>query len=251
VPNFYSANIRVIDCVRDSLLDTLPLTGFGCSKVMSNSDGSRLYCINDPYVSIINVGNHQIQFNDKTGSSPTDMCYLPSRTQVYVSNGGDNTVSVIDDMTHRVTATIGVGEGATALTVAPERGRVYCACEWACDIYVIDALVGIQEPVKPVSLLRPALELYPNPCRGRLNLSFGGDIARDGRTKAPIRIDLYDVAGRQVKEWRLPAAGNGGAAAVHTSLDLKGLANGVYYVTLGTGSTRWSKQYRAKIVVQR
>jgi hypothetical protein len=67
----------------------------------------------------------------------------------------------------------------------------------------------------------------------------------------PLRIDLHDVTGRLVREWQPSSQGNDGVVALHTSLDLSGLANGVYYVSVRPNSTVRTTSYRAKIVLER
>jgi YVTN family beta-propeller protein len=44
---------------------------------------------------------------------------------VYVTNSGDNTVSVIDTATNTVTATVKVGYYPDGIAVSPDRTRVY------------------------------------------------------------------------------------------------------------------------------
>jgi YVTN family beta-propeller protein len=57
---------------------------------------------------------------------------------VYVANGTDGTVSVIDTATNKVTATIKVGEAPSALAISPDGNRVYVANGGSNTVSVIN-----------------------------------------------------------------------------------------------------------------
>jgi len=61
------------------------------------------------------------------GRSPCAVAVDPDTRAVYVANRDDNTVSVIDSVTHVVTATIPVGQGPCAVAVDPTTHIVYTA----------------------------------------------------------------------------------------------------------------------------
>jgi YVTN family beta-propeller protein len=66
----------------------------------------------------------------------------PDRSKVYVTNQGDNTVSVIDTATNTVTATIPVGSGPSGVAVTPDGTKVYVANAFfgfGTNVSVIDA----------------------------------------------------------------------------------------------------------------
>ena len=56
----------------------------------------------------------------------------------YITNSGDNTVSVINTSTNKVIATIPVDNGPNALTVTPDGGNVYVANGGSASVSVID-----------------------------------------------------------------------------------------------------------------
>jgi YVTN family beta-propeller protein len=58
------------------------------------------------------------------GKSPWGVAINPTNNLVYVTNGGSNTVSVIDD-TATVVATIPVGDGPYGVAINPTNGLVY------------------------------------------------------------------------------------------------------------------------------
>ena len=62
----------------------------------------------------------------------------PNNDMVYVANQTDNTVSVINGNTNRVTATIGVGDQPEAVAVDPTNDMVYVANYVDDTVSVID-----------------------------------------------------------------------------------------------------------------
>ena len=59
------------------------------------------------------------------GKDPMGVAVDPDTRTVYVANGGDNTVSVIDASTRTVTATVPVGRGPRGVAVDPGTHTVY------------------------------------------------------------------------------------------------------------------------------
>jgi YVTN family beta-propeller protein len=63
----------------------------------------------------------------------------PDGLKAYVSNHGDETVSVIDTVNRTVTATIQVGVGGPQeITITPDGGRVFVVHQDSGDVAVID-----------------------------------------------------------------------------------------------------------------
>jgi hypothetical protein len=86
----------------------------------------------------------------------------------------------------------------------------------------------------------PGLALWPNPARGGVAMSYR---AAEG---SPGRIDVFDVAGRRVKEIDL-SAGVGGAAVRTLYWDGYGrngsrVPSGIYWVQLTTGGQRLTQR---------
>jgi len=63
------------------------------------------------------------------GSGPNQVVMTPDGSKVYVSNGGDDTVSVIGTLSNTVIATIPVGSQPAQLAVSPDGSRVYVGNE--------------------------------------------------------------------------------------------------------------------------
>lgn len=66
---------------------------------------------------------------------------LPARA-AYVTNSGDDTVSVISLDTREVIRTIGVGQYPLGVAVTPDRQRVYVANSNSNSVSVIDVMTG-------------------------------------------------------------------------------------------------------------
>jgi YVTN family beta-propeller protein len=63
---------------------------------------------------------------------------LSSAQNAYITNSGDNTVSVIDTGTNTVVGTIAVGSGPCGAAVTPDGGKVYVANSVDNTVSVID-----------------------------------------------------------------------------------------------------------------
>jgi len=84
------------------------------------------------------------------------------------------------------------------------------------------------------------MAMYPNPNRGdvvRLNLS---SVEEGVET---IEVELFDAFGKRVATKRIDTADG----LVNTSLDLTGMANGLYMVSISAGSHSWNE----RLVIQR
>lgn len=79
-------------------------------------------------VTVVNTANDTVLAPPiPVGNSPIGAVVNPTGTRVYVTNGGDNTVSVIDATSNKVMATINVGPEPFGIAVNPAGTRVYVA----------------------------------------------------------------------------------------------------------------------------
>ena len=89
-------------------------------------------------------------FPIKVGEGPTEIAVDPSTHKAYVSNSGNNTVSVIDGATNRVIGDpIPVGDGPRGIAVDTSTHLVYVTNPGSNTVSVIDEssnkpLVGIE-----------------------------------------------------------------------------------------------------------
>lgn len=73
------------------------------------------------------------------GQSPFGVAVSPVSDYVFVTNYDSNTVSVINSITHTVSATIGVGSNPWGVAVDPGTGAVYVANMFSNTVSVISA----------------------------------------------------------------------------------------------------------------
>jgi len=62
----------------------------------------------------------------------------PDGKRVYVSNGGDASVSVIDTATNAIVATVPVGQRPWNMALTPDGRKLYVACGRSGVVSVID-----------------------------------------------------------------------------------------------------------------
>jgi YVTN family beta-propeller protein len=99
------------------------------------------------------------------GSTPLTAVITPGGLEVYVSNYGDNTVSVISTATDIVTATVAVGSGPDALAVSPDGSKVYVGQNGG-DISIIDtatkavSTISAGAPVRDLAITPDGTKLY-------------------------------------------------------------------------------------------
>lgn len=80
------------------------------------------------------VANYTI----KVGRAPTYMAYAPSSGQIYVSNSGSGTVSVVNSSSYLVAETISVGKQPQGLRFDPVNSELYVSHAGSTLISVID-----------------------------------------------------------------------------------------------------------------
>ncbi len=105
---------------------------------VSNQDDGTVSAIK---ASDIENGSYNPDDPDNTtisvGSCPTGVAVMPGGKYVYVSNFGDDTVSVIQTSDNTVKTITDVGDGPDAITVSPDGAYVYVGNAYANTITVI------------------------------------------------------------------------------------------------------------------
>jgi hypothetical protein len=162
--------------------------------------------------------------------------YNAQGNHVFCNEHPSASVAIIDGTSMRVDTVIPVGTNPSALAWVAPHNRLYVANTGSSSISVIrdDKMLGVKEG----HLSLPKLEVWPNPCRGIVCLQL---TAYGSGPSASACIKAHDVAGRLVRVWKLPAAGNDGVVALHMSLDLRNLPDGVYYLSVGSEPGRHLK----------
>lgn|GEM_PF-3806070 len=154
-------------------------------------------------LSVISASSGNVVWRvDDLGKEPLGVAVSPDGEYVYVTNRGDNTISVIDtDTRQEVTgpySRIRVGDAPTGLAVSPSGDRIYVAnrngdtengtvsvIETSDDIYDYEVIETVQVGKKPagVSVTPDGAYVYVT-CRG--------DDTEDGRVSV-IRTSDYNV----------------------------------------------------------
>lgn len=108
---------------------------------------------------------------------------------------------------------------------------------WRRGTFVVTTLSGVRQDPFQIVVIKPYLQIAPNPANARASISYA--------VPDPERLSLkvYDATGRMVRN--LASGSNRRIGAV--SLDLRDLAAGVYVVKLDTPRERFTK----KLVIER
>jgi len=99
------------------------------------------------------------------GSSPVTALITPNGAEVYVSNSGSNTVSVISTATDLVTATVSVGSAPDALAVSPDGSKVFVGQNGG-DVSVINtstknvSTISTGAPVRDLAITPDGTKVY-------------------------------------------------------------------------------------------
>jgi YVTN family beta-propeller protein len=132
VTNVDDNTVSVIDTVSNAVVATIPVGGFP-DGVATTPDGTHAYVTNafDSTVSVIDTASNTVVATIPVGSAPNGVAITPVGTRAndddrrhqplaYVTNGADNTVSVIDTASNTVVGTIPVGQDPTGVAITPD-----------------------------------------------------------------------------------------------------------------------------------
>jgi YVTN family beta-propeller protein len=109
-------------------------------SISSLTDETFVACYFDNQVDVLGTPSEffSVQTSISTGSGPMDTC-ASSGSYIFVSNSGDNTVSVIDASGYSLVATIDVGDHPVGLCYDPVQDVILVACYETDEVWVIDA----------------------------------------------------------------------------------------------------------------
>jgi YVTN family beta-propeller protein len=82
------------------------------------------------------------------GTGPVKVAVTRDGTRAYVTNGGSDSISVIDTATDTVTDTIPVGDGPSALAVTPDGKWLYVMVAGGV-LQVVDTTLGTVAATAP------------------------------------------------------------------------------------------------------
>lgn len=87
------------------------------NRVYATGNSSNMLFVTDDFTSA----------NITVGNGPEDIVILSDGSRVFVSNSGDNTISVVDGITNKVIATINVGLNPDGMALTPDNSTLYVA----------------------------------------------------------------------------------------------------------------------------
>jgi YVTN family beta-propeller protein len=196
---YWGGSIRVIDALRDSMIDSLYGTP-GASDCCYNSTEHKVYfsdVLGHTLLVVDAVTNSLLRVLSLPG--PDGTLYDAAHNKVYVAARADSgQVWIIDGASDSIVGCVGtLGHHPSELAWNRSRGRVYCANRYSGSISVIrdtspSAMADAPRPL-PISRATPTLML-------------AGDVRLETVPK------LYDAAGRRLavsQTTRIPAAGPG------------------------------------------
>jgi YVTN family beta-propeller protein len=131
---------------------------FGDGTTSSKQNPTHTYPVAEKYNVTLTVTNVVGQ-STKTGGVVVQSA---STTYGYVANGDDNTVSVIDTATNKVTATVPVGSGPSKVAITPDGTKVYVTNVGSDDVSVIDTATNKVIATVPVELWPSEIAVSPD-----------------------------------------------------------------------------------------
>ncbi|WP_183558574.1 gliding motility-associated C-terminal domain-containing protein [Mucilaginibacter sp. SP1R1] len=126
VANQGSSFISVINANTGAAIGQIPLN-HGASSLAVTLDGSQLYVTAGASVSVINTATNQVVKTIDVGLNPISMAISPDNKKVYVVNEDSRSVSVIDNQTKTVIATIDLpgGQSPFSISLSPDGTKAY------------------------------------------------------------------------------------------------------------------------------
>ena len=151
VVNADDNTVSVIDTDSNKVVATIPVGGFP-DAVATTPNGTHAYVTNafDSTVSVIDTASNQVVATLPVGVAPNGVAITPKRNHsyddddhghqpfAYVTNGADNTVSVVDTASNTVVATIPVGHEPFGVAITSDGTRVYVTNQLDDSVSVID-----------------------------------------------------------------------------------------------------------------
>jgi len=168
--NKHSRDITVIDAAGNSVITTMPFP-VEPSGMVWNAANNLLWCVGGEWYSVYYGNTNSVYYENNfpnsdfsdiiwtatsqyisdrakdvvnwgvmVGDMPTDLVWNSTSNKVYCANNGSDNVSVIDEVTSSVIATIPVGDAPGSLCWNSVENKVYCLNFGSSDITIIDAV---------------------------------------------------------------------------------------------------------------
>jgi len=231
--------LKVVDCVTDSIIDEVG-TGTVEGMCYSPAEG-KLYCLNSQGgLEVVNCSLNRVTgyINVAYGAKVAPV-YNPRGNKVYFAaahRGGGTSqlplswwVVAVDCVTDEVVARIDVGYEIQTLTVDPDSGYVFAACENSVLYVIKDQSPGGLSSGPSALPSHASLEVKPNP-------SLGGFLVTASLpTRTWVQVGVYDTTGRLVSMLVDEEAGPGRLQIPWDRTGEEGiLPAGTYFVKLQT-----------------
>ncbi|MFC1683132.1 FlgD immunoglobulin-like domain containing protein, partial [Candidatus Zixiibacteriota bacterium] len=170
------------------------------------------------------------------GLGPRELCLLPSIDRIYVLNGREETISVIDGVSLEVVEEVRVVDNMIDLEAWEEELLIYVS---APDLGAVLVLRAEGTPVdaawspEPVPAAFQLGQNFPNP----FNATTQIPIFLPSGKRSEVSLRIYNVTGQLVRHLTLPALDDGHGIAVWDGLDDFGsaVASGLYLSRLQVG----------------
>jgi YVTN family beta-propeller protein len=157
VANEFDNTVSVIATASNTVVATIPV-GNGPSGIAITPDGTHAYVANEldqsaqgfAIVSVIDTASNTVVATIPVGDNPVRVAITPDGTRsperddrrhqalAYVTNAGDNTVSVIATASNTVVATIPVGNGPSGVAITQDGTHAYVTNSVDNTVSVID-----------------------------------------------------------------------------------------------------------------
>ncbi|HEX8020923.1 MBG domain-containing protein [Mucilaginibacter sp.] len=119
-------SISVINTATNTVSATIPVNGEAGNMLVS-ADDSKLYVADYPYITVINTINNTVISDFTLGNyiTPTGIALSPDGSKLYVANGSNNDILVVNTITHAIMADIAIGYNPFGIALSPDGSRLY------------------------------------------------------------------------------------------------------------------------------
>jgi len=241
VANYASHNISIIDGVTNQVVSTLYIAADAYPFTLAyNPQNNKVYSANifSSTLTIIDASVDTIITTFGLSGAPYSLAYNPNSNVIYCAyiSTWQDAILVIDGNTDAVLASFvipsqiqsyGIDSPRKALVYDSDQDILYMSHYASSKITMIDGATGVLEhsSVMPGNDL---LSISPNPAKDRINIRY--TIHDAGYMTKDVRLRIYDVAGKLIKEEMLEYAGT------EHSISLEGVSSGVYFMVLEAAS---------------
>ena len=155
--------VLVLDAVKGTIIKDLEVPVMNHNAVFS-ADGKEIWTSQMDMagkVLVYDASTYQLKNTINVGMEPAEVTFSADGTKVYVANGGDDNVSVINPATKAVIKTIAVGDNPVAAWVGYD-GKMYVDNEDGKSVSVIDVASDNVVQTIPLGFMPGSVAHNPN-----------------------------------------------------------------------------------------